>query len=180
MRRALFVACLLMLGSAVLGATVLREPFAWAATPFQNVIVSNDASKPVPVREQTPSAPWFAHKILIEEVFEASRAFIAGPSSVAINLTSLSIGPNPDVFGQPAEPAAMFLIPTYVPDSATACNAEDLGERAWAMNSIPAPLAIAFPTPLQIAVPSGKKVCLLASLFGGSEGMSVNASGFYG
>jgi hypothetical protein len=47
MRKAIFVAFLLILGSVVLGATVLREPIAWAATPFQNVIVSNDASNPV-------------------------------------------------------------------------------------------------------------------------------------
>ena len=35
--------------SAVLGATVLREPIAFAATPFQNVIITNTASQPVPV-----------------------------------------------------------------------------------------------------------------------------------
>ena len=35
--------------SAVLGATVLREPIAIAATPFQNVIVANTANQPVPV-----------------------------------------------------------------------------------------------------------------------------------
>ena len=52
MRKAVFVAFLLMLGSAVLGATVLREPFAWAATPFQNVIVMNTATTPVPVKQE--------------------------------------------------------------------------------------------------------------------------------
>lgn len=50
MRRAVFVAFLLMLGSVVLGATALREPIAWAASPFQNVIVANDASAPVPAK----------------------------------------------------------------------------------------------------------------------------------
>jgi hypothetical protein len=49
MRRAVFVAFLLMLGSSVLGATVLREPFAWAAAPVQNVIVKNEPANPVPV-----------------------------------------------------------------------------------------------------------------------------------
>ena len=38
--------------SAVLGATVLREPIASAASPFQNVIIGNTPSQPVPVREQ--------------------------------------------------------------------------------------------------------------------------------
>lgn len=56
MRKAVFVAFLLMLGSAVLGATVLREPFAWAATPFQSVIVANTADNPVLVT-QTGTVP---------------------------------------------------------------------------------------------------------------------------
>jgi hypothetical protein len=38
--------------SAVLGATVLREPIATAASPFQNVIIGNTASQPVPVAQQ--------------------------------------------------------------------------------------------------------------------------------
>ncbi len=38
--------------SAVLGATVLREPIAYAASPFQNVVVTNTAANPVPVHEQ--------------------------------------------------------------------------------------------------------------------------------
>jgi hypothetical protein len=49
MRRVLVVALLLSVTSLVLGATVLREPFAWAAAPFQNVIVTNDTANPVPV-----------------------------------------------------------------------------------------------------------------------------------
>src|SRR5690349_8244493 len=49
MRKAIIAATLLVLGSAVLGATVLREPFAAAATPFENVIIGNDNSHPVPV-----------------------------------------------------------------------------------------------------------------------------------
>ena len=56
MRRAVFVACLLILGSAVLGATVLREPIAFAATPFTNVIVGNTDANPVPVRVQGTSS----------------------------------------------------------------------------------------------------------------------------
>jgi hypothetical protein len=42
-------ALLVLLLSAVLGATVLREPIAYAASPFTSVIVANDASAPVPV-----------------------------------------------------------------------------------------------------------------------------------
>jgi hypothetical protein len=56
MRRALIPAFLLLLGSAVLGATVLREPIAKAASPIASVFVTNDASNPVPVREQNNDA----------------------------------------------------------------------------------------------------------------------------
>jgi hypothetical protein len=49
MRRALLLALLLVAASAILGATVLREPIAVAASPFTNVIVGNTADKPVPV-----------------------------------------------------------------------------------------------------------------------------------
>jgi hypothetical protein len=49
MRRFLVVALLLSVTSLVLGVTVLREPFAWAAAPFQNVIIANDTANPVPV-----------------------------------------------------------------------------------------------------------------------------------
>src|SRR5262245_4290063 len=56
MRKALIPAFLLLLGSIVLGATVLREPLAKAASPFASVIVGNDPSNPVPVREQNVDA----------------------------------------------------------------------------------------------------------------------------
>src|SRR4051794_8050298 len=46
------LALLVLLLSAVLGATVLREPIAHAATPFTNVIVGNTADQPVPVKQQ--------------------------------------------------------------------------------------------------------------------------------
>lgn len=46
------LALLVLLLSAVLGATVLREPIAYAASPFQSVIVANPADNPVPVKQQ--------------------------------------------------------------------------------------------------------------------------------
>jgi hypothetical protein len=45
------LALLVLLLSAVLGATVLREPIAYAASPFTNVIVGNTADNPVPVAQ---------------------------------------------------------------------------------------------------------------------------------
>jgi len=56
MRKALIPAFLLVLGSMVLGATVLREPIAHATSPFQPVIVGNDTAHPVPTREQNLDA----------------------------------------------------------------------------------------------------------------------------
>lgn len=46
------LALLVLLLSTVLGATVLREPIARAATPFTNVIVGNTTTNPVPVVQQ--------------------------------------------------------------------------------------------------------------------------------
>jgi hypothetical protein len=56
MRKAIIPAFLLVLGSIVLGTTVLREPLANAASPFTNVIIGNDTSNPVPVRDQNVDA----------------------------------------------------------------------------------------------------------------------------
>lgn len=52
MRKAIIPAFLLVLGSTVLGATVLQEPLARAAPPIPSVFVANDESSPVPAREQ--------------------------------------------------------------------------------------------------------------------------------
>lgn len=52
MNKALIPAFLLLLASTILGATVLREPLAWAAAPITSVFVTNDESRPIPVREQ--------------------------------------------------------------------------------------------------------------------------------
>jgi hypothetical protein len=56
MKKALVSALLLVVGSVLLGATVLQEPLAQAAAPIASVFVTNDASTPVPVREQNLDA----------------------------------------------------------------------------------------------------------------------------
>ena len=50
------LALLVLVVGAVLGATVLREPIAYAASPFQNVIVANTDDDPVPVKVASGSA----------------------------------------------------------------------------------------------------------------------------
>src|SRR5262245_2650643 len=51
----LLIALFVVVVGAVLGATVLREPLAAAATtPFQNVVVVNSASQPIPTQVTGP------------------------------------------------------------------------------------------------------------------------------
>jgi hypothetical protein len=52
MKKAIIPAFMLVLASTVLGATVLREPLAWAAPPITSVFVTNDESTAIPAREQ--------------------------------------------------------------------------------------------------------------------------------
>jgi len=49
------VALVLVCASSILGATVLREPIAYAAAKLTPVVVANDAANPVPVDQQGTS-----------------------------------------------------------------------------------------------------------------------------
>lgn len=52
MRKALIPAFLLVVAAIVLGSTVFREQIAHAATtPFQNVVVQNTSTNPIPVQQ---------------------------------------------------------------------------------------------------------------------------------
>lgn len=55
MRKALIPAFLLLLGSVILGGTVFRDQIVQAATPFQNVVVTNTPTNPIPVQQQGSS-----------------------------------------------------------------------------------------------------------------------------
>ena len=87
MKKALIPAFLLVLGSTVLGATVLREPIAWAAPPIPSVFVTNDESSPVPAREQNLDADG---NIKVHE---------QGTTDVNVTNTSLPVAPQPPVTG---------------------------------------------------------------------------------
>jgi hypothetical protein len=52
MRKGPLAGLLLVVCGAALGATVLHEPIATAASPFTNVIIGNTSDSPVPVAEQ--------------------------------------------------------------------------------------------------------------------------------
>jgi hypothetical protein len=85
MKKALVPALLLVLGSVLLGATVLREPLAWAAPPMPSVFVANDESSPVPAREQNLDADG---NIKVHE---------QGTADVNVTNTSLPVAPPPPV-----------------------------------------------------------------------------------
>jgi hypothetical protein len=87
MRKALIPAFLLLLGSTILGATALREPLARAAVPIASVFVTNDASRPVPVREQNLDADG---NVKVHE---------QGTAKVDVTNSSLSIAPAAPVTG---------------------------------------------------------------------------------
>jgi hypothetical protein len=189
-RNAIIGALLLIVVGVALGATVFRIDIAQATGLAQSVTVDNTAANPVPVLPQgttnvqgvvsahpiAPASPWHESKALVQLLPGGGAAFFAGPTTGAINLTSLSVG---SIGANPAS-AAVRLGAWYVPDSATECAFVERGEGVWTMQHIPTPLAIAFPTPVQILAPSGRKVCLAAELIGESGPMNVNASGFYG
>ena len=97
MRKAVFVAFLLMLGSMVLGATVLREPFAWAATPFQNVIVANDASAPVPVTGQLSVQQQGTADVRVTNASVPVQQ--QGTADVRVTNSSLTVAPQAPITG---------------------------------------------------------------------------------
>ena len=106
MRKAIFVALLLVLGSAVLGATVLREPIAWAATtPFQNVIVTNTPNQPVPVAGTVKIEGTSTVQVTAElEPYEHSDFFNQGPDTCTQFVCHVRF---------PAVPAGKQLVITY-------------------------------------------------------------------
>src|SRR5262245_49948691 len=97
MKRAILVGLLLVVVSAVLGATVLREPIATAAAPITNVLVTNTATNPVPVREVSPSQ-------------QAQPAYFRGADA----------GTHPPLI--PAVPAGKRLVITYIYVTTDATN----------------------------------------------------------
>jgi hypothetical protein len=93
MRKAIAVAFLLVLGSAVLGATVLREPIAQAASPFSNVIIANTESSPVPVKEQNvdTNGNVRVHEQGTAAVHEQGTAGVHEQGIASVNVTNSSI-----------------------------------------------------------------------------------------
>src|SRR6266511_163391 len=151
MSRPFIPAFLLLLGSTVLGATVLQEPLADAARLAQGVVITNTPEQAVPVREQNldngsirvheqgtisvrpvvPANPW--HRVRIVNV--GNRPFLTEePSGSPINITSLTVAGN-GVGGVPAG-ATAFLEAVTVPATATDCSGEATGDTLWASTMV--------------------------------------------
>ena len=182
----LSLAALLLVAATVLGATVLREPVADAATAVlqSNIVGPLDGNGNVKVHEQgtasvqgtvssRPAAPgstWFASEL----VHYSSDVPLAGPTSTAINITSLTAST------LPTEPADLYLDAYTEPGSADTCDTvprEDyFAYNAYVVQHVTEPFSVAFPTPLRLKAPEGKKVCLVARTY---DGLFVSASGFF-
>jgi hypothetical protein len=125
-------------------------------------------------RPAAPASPWRA-----SEDIQGNGAFIAGPSAVPINVTSLSISTDGSGSG-----INVFLRGYHVPSSTTSCSGP-LTEDAilWHIRDAGdgvTPLSISFPTPLQWKPPANTKACLFAFTFTPAEITTLNAVGFFG
>src|ERR1044072_9249136 len=93
MRRGALAGVLLVVCGAALGATVLHEPIASAASPFTNVIIGNDSTNPVPVAEQKRNANG---NVRVQEqgtaaVHEQGTAAVHEQGTANVNVTNGSI-----------------------------------------------------------------------------------------
>jgi CxxC motif-containing protein len=84
MRKGALAGFLLIVGGAVLGATVLHEPLATAASPFTNVIIGNTSDNPVPVAVQNADGGTV-------RVHEQGTAAIHEQGTASVNITNGSI-----------------------------------------------------------------------------------------
>lgn len=93
MRRGALTGLLLVVCGAALGATVLHEPIATAASPFQNVIIGNSSDNPVPVAEQNRDASGNirTHEQGTAAVHEQGTAAVHEQGTASVNVTNSSI-----------------------------------------------------------------------------------------
>jgi len=125
------------------------------------------------VRPAAPASPWSA-----SVDFPPNQKVIAGPSSLPINVTSLSVSARPT--GNDVE---FSLHGLYIPSSATDCLSGTLDATLWLIRDTGdgvTPLSFSFPTPLQYNPPANTKACLYAAVVSGGPTVRLNASGFYG
>jgi hypothetical protein len=129
-------------------------------------------------RPAAPGSPWHA-----SQQIQNSGTFIAGPSALPINVTSLSISTD----AASGSGISVFLIAYHVPSSATSCDVPGLVFDAtlWQLRDAGdgvTPLSFTFPTALQFkapGAPGNTKACLAAQA--PTPALTImNAVGFYG
>jgi hypothetical protein len=123
-------------------------------------------------RPVAPATPWSTSA----KVSTTERTLLAGPSASPIDMTSFSLSLFDNV---PATDVAIVELQAYhVPGSAATCTDQTTDGVVWRIARLPAstPLAVSFPTPLQLKPPAGTKACLYAAV--GINPIWINASGF--
>jgi hypothetical protein len=134
-----------------------------------------DVGGTVTARPAAPAMPW----VETNAFYQQSPAYIAGPSSLPINLTSLTLSTT----ATSGSGVSVFLGGRYVPNSATTCE-DSVGDGTlWQLRDMgpgATPLSFTFPTPLQYKAPANMKACLRVSGGTGFDVTQVNAVGFYG
>jgi hypothetical protein len=193
-KNAILLGVAVIVVSLILGATVLREPIATAASPIASVFVTNTTANPVPVQQQgtapvavqgtaqvtgtlsahplAPVSPWHAMVTV-----DSAAKTVVGPSEPggAINLTSMTVMPLSGTVD------TIFLQEVRVDSSSSDCSqmVESRGN-IWFGKGIAGPFNVTFPSPLQVQTPStAQRVCLVVGITGSSVPI-LNASGFFG
>jgi hypothetical protein len=130
-------------------------------------------------RPMAPGAPWWSSM----DVGPADMMALVGPSSAAVNFTSLSITMDASSTGS----RDVRIAAKNVPSSATICdpNVGTVDGTMWHARGLRASQGayLSFPSPLQWRPPSGMKVCIYAwsDADAAVTGLAtVNASGYYG
>jgi hypothetical protein len=125
-------------------------------------------------RPAAPASPWRATAQI-----QGSGALLAGPSSLPINVTSISLSTD----AATGSGALVVLQAFHVPNSATDCGAALFDSTAWLSRDLGdgvTPLSFSFPTPLQLKPPANTKACLFADAPTLDDATTINAVGFYG
>jgi hypothetical protein len=124
-------------------------------------------------RPAAPASPWRA-----SEDIQNQRVLIAGPSTLPIDVTSLSISTD----APSGQSLSVGLYLYEVPSTATSCSTTTFGGTLWHIRDAGdglTPVSFSFPTAMQWKPPVNTQACLYAQAWTASI-TTMNAAGFYG